>query len=101
MILKNLIILDLTNNHQGSLKHGLTIIESMGKIVNKFKMKAELNFNFVNLILIHPNHQKGSKAKHIPRFLETKLETQDYRSCNQRLRNMECILFTSFLTKHR
>ena len=33
---KDLIILDLANNHQGSLKHGLTIIESMGKIVNKF-----------------------------------------------------------------
>ena len=59
---KDLIILDLANNHQGSLKHGLTIIESMGKIVNKFKMKAGIKFQFRQLdSFIHPNHQKEAK----------------------------------------
>ena len=34
-IFKDLFILDLTNNHQGDLKHGIDIINSYSKVAKK------------------------------------------------------------------
>ena len=74
----------------------------MGKIVSKFKMKAGIKFQFRQLdSFIHPNHQKGSKAKHIPRFLETKLETQDYKIMQSKVEEYGMYSFALLLTKHQ
>ena len=38
----NLFVLDLANNHQGSLKHGLKIIKECSKMVHKHKIRAAI-----------------------------------------------------------
>lgn len=76
----NLFILDLANNHQGSLEHGLKVIRAHGEIVRKHSIKAALKFQFRQLeTFIHPNHRKGSEAKHIDRFVSTRLGLEDYQ----------------------
>ena len=35
-VLKNLIVLEIANNHMGDVKHGINIIDTYSKICNKF-----------------------------------------------------------------
>ena len=74
-----LFVLDIANNHQGDLNHGLNIIDAMSKIINDNQVDGAIKFQFRQLeSFIHPKHRIASKAKHIDRFLTTKLELKDY-----------------------
>jgi N-acetylneuraminate synthase len=77
----DLFILDLANNHQGSVDHGLKVIRECGKIVRKHKVRAALKFQFRQLdTFIHPAHKKTSDNKHIPRFLATRLSDKEWQA---------------------
>ena len=76
----NLFVLDLANNHQGNVEHGLKIIKECGKVVRKHKIRAALKFQFRQYeTFIHPDHFENSDNKHIPRFLSTKLSLDDWQ----------------------
>ena len=73
-LLKNLFILDLANNHQGSLEHGKHVIESHAAVTKEHGVRAAIKFQYRDLPdFIHPVHQKESDNNHVPRFLSTKL----------------------------
>ena len=75
----DLFILDLANNHQGSVEHAAEIIRQLGQVVASTNVRAAIKFQFRQLnSFIHPSHQSGSKAPHIPRFLETRLPMAEY-----------------------
>ena len=76
----NLFVLDLANNHQGEVNHGLKIIHECAKIVKKHEIKAALKFQFRQLdTFVHPKHRKNSDNKHIPRFLSTNLNKDNWQ----------------------
>lgn len=78
-LFNNLIVFDLANNHQGSVDHGCAIIKAMGAQAQKHHVKAGLKFQFRHLdTFIHRDHQHNSTAKHILRFLETRLQRSEY-----------------------
>ena len=55
----NLFILDLANNHQGSLEHSLNIIKTFSKIARDNEIKAGFKFQFRDLPdFVHKNEQK-------------------------------------------
>jgi N-acetylneuraminate synthase len=78
---RNLFILDLANNHQGSIDHGLEVIRRHAEVARKHDVRAAIKFQFRDLdAFIHPAHRgNGSSNKHIPRFLSTRLSYDDYR----------------------
>lgn len=77
----DLFVLDMANNHQGDVDHGLKIIRQMGEVVRKHGVKGVMKFQFRQLdSFIHPGHQVGSKAKHIERFLSTRLDRSQYQT---------------------
>ena len=77
----DLFILDLANNHQGSVSHGSEIIRQLGEVVAATNIRAAIKFQFRQLdTFIHPDHQVGSKAAHIPRFLDTRLSLDQYET---------------------
>ena len=77
---KNLFILDLANNHQGSVDHGLKIIRECGKVARKHNIRAVMKFQFRQYdTFIHPNHFENSDNKHIPRFLSTQLSRKEWQ----------------------
>ncbi|MEX2283731.1 MAG: N-acetylneuraminate synthase family protein [Gemmatimonadota bacterium] len=81
---RKLFIFDLANNHQGQLDHGRHIVRAVGEVARVAGVRAALKFQFRQLeTFIHPAHQRGSTAKHIPRFLETKLSEEDYAALAQ------------------
>lgn len=76
---RDLFVLDLANNHQGSVEHGLRVIREHGEVVRRHGVRAAMKFQFRQLdSFIHPAHQKGSANKHIPRFLSTRLSEGEY-----------------------
>jgi len=89
---ENLIILDLANNHQGDLEHGINIIKAMGGVVNELGMKAALKFQFRQLdTFIHPDFKDREDVAHIPRFFGTRLSVNDYEKLIKEVRNQGMI----------
>ncbi len=76
---KDLFVLDIANNHQGYIDHGLRIIDEHSKVVKKKGVRAGFKFQFRNLkTFIHKDFGK-SEIKHIKRFNETKISDNDYQ----------------------
>jgi len=76
----DLFILDLANNHQGSVEHGLKVIRGCGEIARKHKVLAVIKFQYRQIdTFIHPAHKEGSDNKHIPRFISTRLSRDDWQ----------------------
>ena len=77
---ENLFVLDMANNHQGDLKHALSIINETSKITNNEKIKAAIKLQFRDLeTFIHEDFINDDKNKNIKRFLSTKLSWDDYK----------------------
>ena len=46
---KDLFVLDMANNHQGSLEHGKDIISELSKVIKNNEVKAGIKFQFRDL----------------------------------------------------
>ena len=74
-----LIILEMANNHQGRLAHGLRIIEEYMPLVRKAGVRAAMKIQLRNInSFIHPEYLNSTENKHISRFLSTKLSADDF-----------------------
>ena len=88
----DLFVLDLANNHQGELNHGIKIINSLGKIVNEKGVRAALKFQFRDLdTLIHPSFNELGKDQQIDRFISTKLSESDFNKLFETVRSNKMI----------
>lgn len=76
---RNLFILDLANNHQGSVEHGLDVIRRHAEVVHKHGVRAAIKFQFRDLdSFIHPNYRDGTDNKNASRFLSTQLTQKEF-----------------------
>ncbi|MBN1202577.1 MAG: N-acetylneuraminate synthase family protein [Anaerolineae bacterium] len=87
-LFNNLFIFEMANNHQGDVKHGLRIIQAMGKIARKYKVTGAIKFQYRELdTFIHPDYVTRSDVKHIPRFLSTRLTKDQFARLAQAARD--------------
>ena len=76
---RDLFVLDLANNHQGDVEHGLRVIREHGAVVTSAGVRAAMKFQFRDLPeFVHPDDRKETTNKHVPRFLSTRLDWTDY-----------------------
>jgi sialic acid synthase SpsE/quercetin dioxygenase-like cupin family protein len=76
---KNLFVLDLANNHQGSVAHGARIIKECADVAKSHGVRAAIKFQFRDLPdFVHTDERAAPKNKHVPRFLSTKLDWADF-----------------------
>lgn len=76
---RDLFILDLANNHQGSVRHALDIIAACAEVVRSAGVQAAVKFQFRDLdSFIHPAYRSADEPKHIRRFLSTRLGIDDW-----------------------
>lgn len=82
-----LFILEMANNHMGSVEHGLKIIRETHQVSQKFSQGGEhnLNWNFAfkfqyrNLdTFIHPDYKNRLDLKYVKRFSEAKLTEKEF-----------------------
>lgn len=83
-----LFIYDLANNHQGDFEHGLNIIRALGDISREKGVRGALKFQFRQLdTFIHPDYRDKPDIKHIPRFISTALDIDQYRTLTTAVRD--------------
>ncbi len=72
-------ILEMANNHQGSVSHAKDIIDDFTQIKDRYNLNVGLKVQFRNLdTFIHPEF-KDSGLKYVKRFNETRLEVEDFK----------------------
>ena len=81
-IFDKLFVLEMANNHDGSVEHGLKIIKQMAKVCKKYPMfKFAFKFQFRNLdTFIHPDYQNRKDIKYIKRFTDSRISRKDYQT---------------------
>jgi sialic acid synthase SpsE/mannose-6-phosphate isomerase-like protein (cupin superfamily) len=76
---KPLIILDLANNHDGSLDHGKRIVDLVHKTLTKSCFKIAIKFQYRDLPeFIHPDFRQRLDHKYVNRFISTRLDWDSY-----------------------
>jgi len=83
-----LIILDLANNHNGSVDHGLRIIDEVAEVTKKYRFRVAIKFQYRHLsTFIHPAFENRFDLKYIKRFQETLLSESEFNTLLARIRN--------------
>jgi len=78
-IFQDLFIFEMANSHQGSVEHGISIIKAMGKIARKYNIKAAVKLQYRELnTFVHPDFKNREDVKHIPRFMSTRLNYDQF-----------------------
>ena len=77
---RDLFVLDLANNHQGSVDHGKAVIAACSEVVKRYGVRAVLKFQFRDLkTFVHVSQRMESTNKHVPRFLSTELSWAQFQ----------------------
>ena len=82
---ENLFIFEMANNHQGSLDHGLRLIEVLGGIARKHGINGAVKLQYRNLPdFVHPGFREKEGVAHVRRFLDTMLTAEEFRRMVER-----------------
>src|SRR3989344_362387 len=78
-LFKDLFILEIANNHQGSVEHGKNLIRQAARVAHKYGIKAGIKFQYRDLdTFIHPDFKERNGVPHISRFMETRLSDEQF-----------------------
>ena len=85
-----LVVLEVANNHQGDLEHGLKIINEFGNISDNYSNDFTFAFKFQYRKLKTFIHKDSldSEIKYVKRFLETKLEQDEWKALIKRVQEL-------------
>jgi sialic acid synthase SpsE len=101
-IFKDLFVLELANNHWGSLKRGKEIVRQFAKVVKKHNVKAAIKLQFRDLdTFIHKDHSsEGSgeeltglpkRSRYIQKISRTSLSKKEYKQLISYIKKLGCI----------
>jgi len=80
LIPKNLVVLEMANNHMGNVEHGLAIIRRFGEVCHafpQFRYAFKLQYRDLDTF-IHPGAKGRDDIKYVKRFSETRLTRADF-----------------------
>ena len=82
-----LFILEMANNHMGSVDHGLRIIREMAAVAADFDCRVAVKFQYRDLdSLIHPAYRGRTDFKYVKRFSETRLSASQFLQLREAVR---------------
>ena len=91
-IFDDLFVLELANNHLGSVKRGLKIISDYGKIVRFNNVRAAIKLQFRDVdSFIHKDHRKREDVRYIKKTIATQLSDEDYATMIKAIKRNGCI----------
>lgn len=91
-IFENLFVLEMTNNHLGSLERGLKIVHDHARIVRFNNVRAAIKLQFRNVEgFIHKDFQKRTDIRYIKRVSETRLSKEDYATLVEAITKSGCM----------
>ena len=75
-----LFVLEMANNHMGSVDHGLAMIKAFAEVAKPFAFQFAFKFQFRNLdTFIHPDYASRMDIKAVKRFSETRLSREEFQ----------------------
>ena len=90
---KELIVLEVANNHQGDLKHGIRLIDEFSLVSRKYfnDFDFAIKFQYRDLSTFVHKQYIDSDIKYVKRFLETKLNTEEWKTLIKRVEESNLI----------
>jgi sialic acid synthase SpsE/quercetin dioxygenase-like cupin family protein len=85
-IFKNLITLEMANNHMGDFQHGVRMIDEFANVVDKYRDKFTFawKFQFRDIpTFIHPEYTDRMDIKYVKRFTETNLTDSEFNDLKE------------------
>lgn len=84
-----LIVLDLANNHSGSLEHATKILASIASIASSQVFRIAIKFQYRDLdSFIHPSYRDTEDFPYVRRFLDTRLSWSQFEELTHRAKEL-------------
>lgn len=91
-IFENLFVLEMTNNHQGSLQRALNIVHEHSRVVRFNNVRAAIKLQFRDVdSFIHKDFRDRSDIRYIKRVIDTKMSKEDYKVLVEAIKKSGCI----------
>ena len=91
-----LFVLEMANNHQGSVEHAFKIIDEFSKLVKKYNISAGIKLQFRQLDSFIHNDFKESDLKYVKRFRETRLSKDQFSQIIKKIKRLrlDCNIYS-------
>lgn len=90
-VFENLFVLELANNHLGSLERGLKIIRDHAQIVRFNNVKAAIKLQFRDVdAFVHPSYKGSQTNRYIKKTEDTKLPKEDLKKLIAEIKRCGC-----------
>jgi N-acetylneuraminate synthase len=91
-VFDELFVLELANNHWGSLERGKQIVSDFAKIVRYNNVRAAIKLQFRDVdSFVHPMHRHRSDVRYIKKTLDTKMSRDDFAELSEFIRRSGCV----------
>lgn len=91
-IFEDLFVLEMANNHWGSLERGLKIVEEFSQVVRFNNVKAAIKLQFRDVdSFIHKDFKDNDKIKYIKKTQDTKMSKENFKILIDAIRRSGCI----------
>ena len=91
-IFNELFVLELANNHLGSVERGLKIISAYAQVVRFNNVRAAIKLQMRDVDnFIHKDFRARTDIRYIKKTLDTQLSIEDYAQLVQAIRQASCI----------
>ena len=91
-IFEDLFVLELANNHWGSLERGKRIVDDFAKVVRYNNVRAAIKIQLRDVdSFIHEAHRHRTDVRYIKKTLDTKLSREDYIELIAHIRRSGCM----------
>ncbi len=91
-IFEDLFVLELANNHWGSVERGLKIIEQFSQVVKFNNVKAAIKLQFRDVdSFIHKDYKTNKDIRYIKKTTDTKMSKEQYKILVDAIKESGCI----------
>jgi sialic acid synthase SpsE len=95
-IFEDLFVLEMANNHWGSVSRGLKIIDQFSQVVRFNNIKAAIKLQFRDVPnFIHKGFTNREDIRYIKKTLDTQMSRKDYKTLIDAIKESGCIPMTT------
>jgi N-acetylneuraminate synthase len=91
-IFEDLFVLEMANNHQGSLDRGLCIVRDFGRVARYNNVRAAIKLQLRDAdTFVHPEFKDRGDIRYIKKTMTTQLDVEDFMALVDEIQNYNCL----------
>ena len=91
-IFQDLFVLELANNHWGSLERGLEIVRQFSEVVRAGNVRAAIKLQFRDVdAFVHKDYKQRADIRYVKKTLDTKLSEREFSVLADAIKQSNCI----------